>query len=71
MRTLSKIAFNTTDILLLKTVGVREKTDKTGSKKKFSGNICLYYLTNCLREYDLNFTFKMVSVAKGTQEKLT
>ena len=71
MWTLSKIAFNSTDILLVKTVGVREKTDKTGSKKKFSGNICLYYLTNCLREYDLNFTFKMVSVAKGTQEKLT
>ena len=71
MRTLSKIAFNATDILLVKTVGVREKTDKTGSKKKFSGNICFYYLTNCLREYDLNFTFKMVSVAKGTQEKLT
>ena len=49
----------------------KNRQDKTGSKKKFSGNICLYYLTNCLREYDLNFTFKMVSVPKGNQEKLT
>ena len=65
-----RIVFNATDILLLKTVGVREITDKAGSKKKFSGNIYLHYLTKCLREYDLNFSFKMVSVPKRTQEKL-
>ena len=45
-------------------------TDKAGSNKKFSGNVYMHYLTKCLREYDLNFTFKMVSVPKGTQEKL-
>ena len=65
-----RIAFKATDILLVKTVGVREITDKAGSKKKFSGNVYMHYLTKCLREYDLNFTFKMVSVPKGTQEKL-
>ena len=42
-----RIAFNATDVLLVKTVGVREITDKTGSKKKFSGNIYLNYLTKC------------------------
>ena len=56
--------------MLVKTVGVREITDKAGSKKKFSGNVYMHYLTKCLREYDFNFTFKMVSVPKGTQEKL-
>ena len=60
-----QIVFNATDILL-----VREITDKTDSKKKFSDNICRHYLTKCLKEYDLNFNFKMVSVPKRTQEKL-
>ena len=64
------MAFNAPDILLVKTVGVREITDKTGSKKKFSGNIYLHYLTKCLRQYDSNFNFKMVNVPKRTQEKL-
>ena len=50
----------------ISTVGVRKITDKTGSKKKFSGNI--YVKCKCLREYDLNF--RMVSVPKRTQEKL-
>ena len=63
-----RIAFNwLTDIFFVKTVGI---TDKTGSKKKFSGNIYLHYLTKCLRNYDLNFNFKIVSVPKCTQEKL-
>ena len=65
-----RLAFNATDILLVKTVGVREITDKKGSKKKLSGNIYLHYLTNCLRNYNLNFNFKMVSVPKRSQEKL-
>ena len=65
-----RIAFNATNILLVKTVRVREITDKTGSKKKFSGNMYLHYLTKCLKQYDLNFNFKMVSVPKRTQEKL-
>ena len=30
----------------------------------------LHYLTKCLREYDLNCNFKMVSVPKRAQEKL-
>ena len=60
-----RIAFNATDILL-----VREITNKTGSKKKFRGNIHRRYLTKCLKEHDLNFNFKMVSVPKRTQEKL-
>ena len=30
----------------------------------------MHYLTKCLRQYDLNFNFKMVSVPKRTQEKL-
>ena len=64
------MAFNAPDILLVKTVGVREITDKTGSKKKFSGNIYLHYLTKCLRQYGLNFNFRMVSVPKRIQEKL-
>ena len=63
-----RIALNATDILLVKRV--TEITDKTGLKKKFSGNIYLHYLTKCSREYDLNFNFKMVIVPKRTQEKL-
>ena len=51
------------------TVGVREITDNTDSKKKFSGNILLQYLTKYLRKYDLNFNFKMVSVPKRAQGK--
>ena len=65
-----RTALSGSDILYVKTVRVREITDKTGSKKKFSGNMYLHYLTKCLRECDLNCNFKMVSVPKRAQEKL-
>ena len=40
-----QIAFNTTDILFAKTVGVSGLTDKTGSKKTFSGIVYTYPCT--------------------------
>ena len=61
-----RIAYNATNILLARTVGVREITDKSGSRKKFSGIICLHYLTKCLRDYDLNFYIKTFRVPKRT-----
>ena len=64
------VAFKATNILLVKTIRVRQITDKEGSKEKLSGNIYLHYLTKFMREYDLNFNFKIGSVAKRSQEKL-
>ena len=48
----------------------RRITDKRGLKTKCSGYIYLEYLTKCLKQYDLNFNFEMVSAPKCTQEKL-
>lgn len=54
------------DVVLVKTVGSRERTDKNGKTVKYQGNVYLHYLTSCLREYDQNFSFKNVVVSART-----
>ena len=53
-------------MVLVKTVGSRERTDKNGKTVKYQGNVYLHYLTSCLREYDQNFSFKNVVVSART-----
>ena len=65
-----RIAFNATDILLVKAVGVREITARQFRRKSFVVTYTCTTCTKCLGEYDLNFNFKMVSAPKRTQEKL-
>ena len=57
-----RVASNTSDKVIIKSVGVRERTDKSGKIVKYIGNIYLHYLTNCLKEYDQNFAFNAINV---------
>lgn len=50
----------------MKTVGVRERTDKSGKLVKYTGNVYLHFLTNCLKEFDQNFRFSAVTVPSKT-----
>ena len=65
-----RTAFNQTDVVLLKTVGVRERTDNSGKILKHTGNIYLHYLTKCLMEYDQNFKFGAIIVPHKTIQLL-
>lgn len=65
-----RVAFHQADVVLVKTVGVRERTDKSGKQVKYTGNVYLHYLTKCLREYDQNFAFNAILVPSRTLEFL-
>lgn len=65
-----RIAFQSSDVVLIKTTGVREITDKDGKQKRYMGNIYLHYLTKCLKSYDQKFDFLKVNAPKKTQELL-
>jgi len=66
-----KFPFNKFDKVLVKTVGVREFTDKNGHKKSATGNVYFHYLSKCLREHDHNFSFSKITVPAETQNLLT
>jgi hypothetical protein len=55
-----RVNFNQADKVIVKSVGIRERTDKSGKVVKYTGNVYLHYLTNCLKEYDQNFPFKIM-----------
>ena len=61
-----RVAFNHADKVLVKSVGVRERTDKSGKIVKYTGNVYLHYLTTCLKEYDQNFSFNAITVPSRT-----
>lgn len=73
-----RTAFNHTDKVIVKSMGVRERTDKSGKVVKYSGNVYFHFLTQCLKEYDQNFSFSSITVPahtlaflpEGTQAKL-
>lgn len=65
-----RVAFNTSDKVIIKSVGVLERTDKSGKIVKYTGNIYLHYLTNCLKEYDQNFAFNAINVPSRTMNFL-
>ena len=44
-----RVAFQQADIVLVKTVGVRERTDKSGKLVKYMGNVYLHFLTSVLK----------------------
>ena len=43
------VAFNHADKVLVKNVGMRERTDKLGEIVKYTGNVYVHYLTTCLK----------------------
>ena len=51
-----------TDKVIVKSVGIRERTEKTGKVVKYSGNVYFHYLKQCLKEYDQNFSFSAITV---------
>lgn len=61
-----RVAFQQADIILVKTVGVRERTDKSGKLVKYTGNVYLHFLTKCLKEFFLNSKFSAVTVQSKT-----
>lgn len=65
-----RTAFNQTDKLIVKSVGVRERTDKLGKVVKYSGNVYFHYLKKCLKEYDQNFSFSSITVPARTLQCL-
>ena len=65
-----RVAFNTSDKVMIKSVGVRERTDKSEKIVKYTGNVYLHYLTNRLKEYDQNFAFNTINVPSRTMNLL-
>ena len=65
-----RVAFNQSDKVVIKSVGARERTDKSGKVVKYTGNVYLHYLTNCLKEYDQNFSFHAITVPSRTLKHL-
>ena len=65
-----KLLFQSHDVVLVKTKGTREWTDKKGMKKVSNGNIYLHYLRKCLTDHDRKFQFTNVIVLKATSNNL-
>ena len=61
-----RISFNQADKAIVKTVGVRERTEKSGKICRYTGNVYLHYLTKCLKDYNQNFSFRAVKVPSRT-----
>ena len=61
-----RTAFNLTDKVIVKSVGIRERTEKTGKVVKYSGNVYFHYLKQCLKEYDQNVSFSAITVPART-----
>lgn len=59
-----RTAFNLTDKVIVKSVGIRERTEKSGKVVKYSGND--HDLKQCLKEYDQNFSFSAITVPART-----
>ena len=61
------MAFHQADKVVVKSVGVRERTDKSSGKiVKYTGNPYLHFLTKCLTEYDQKFSFSAITVPART-----
>ena len=60
------MAFHQADNVVVKSVGVRERTDESGKIVKHTGNRYLHFLTKCLSEYDLKFAFSAITVPART-----
>jgi hypothetical protein len=50
-----RVSFNQADKVLVKSVGIRERTHKAGKVVTYSGNVYFHFLTKCLREYNHKF----------------
>lgn len=61
-----RTAFHQMDKVRVKSVGVRECTDKSGKVVKYSGNVYFHYLSQCLREYYQKFSFSAITVPART-----
>lgn len=67
-----RFAFNSSDVIAVKTRSLRSFTDKkTGKLKTHAGNVYLHYLTKCLKSFEQNFQMKNIRVSVNTQSHLT
>ena len=64
-----RLDFSSPDFLVIKTVGIRERTEKWG-EKKYSGIVYIHFVRKFLRSYNLNFRFDMVKVPQRTLTRL-
>ena len=65
-----KLLFQTHDVVLVRTQGTREWTDKDGIRKTSTSNVYLHYLSKCLTDFDGAFKFENVIVLKETLKLL-
>ena len=56
--------------MLVKSVGIRERTDKSGKVVRYSGNVYFHFLTKCLKEHDQKFEFSAITVPARTLQFL-
>ena len=61
-------SFRQSDVVLRKTYGTREFTDKTGKQKLVNGNIYLHFLQKCHKKIDKDFSYQLVHLPLKTQE---
>ena len=61
-------SFRQSDVVLIKTYGTREFTDKSGKQKLVNGNIYLHFLQKCHKKFDKNFSYQLVHLPLKTQE---
>ena len=66
-----KVVFTSSDVIVVKTTAMREFTDPTGKQQRHSGNVYLYYLTNCLKGHNQKFQFSAIIVPDKTKVHLT
>ena len=52
-----RVAFHQADKVVVKSVGVRERTDRSGKIVKYTGNLYLHFLTKCLSNTTRNSPF--------------
>ena len=64
------MSFNQADKVLVKSVGIRERTDKSGRVIRYTGNVYFHFLTKCLKEYDQKFEFSAITVPTRTLQFL-
>ena len=55
---------------MVKTVGIGERNEKSGERKKTGGNSYIHFVRKCLRSYNFNFCFEVVKVPQRTLTRL-
>lgn len=64
-----KLFVDISDLFVIKTFGMQNVTEKSGTIKKYTGNIYLHYIQKCLYNWDSEFYFGAVNFPEKAKEK--